>query len=428
MKTSSIVLIPAVFALASISATGTLRAQTRLLNAHNNFFLAPGPTDSSSAGAEGQGSNFNPVGIFSSSPFNYSLSVNEGYNDNLFATRTNKNSSFYTNWQGGVDYRFGSPRLQLDAGLTAGATYYYTRPGDSVTYNAALSLSATYLATPRLTLNFNTTTAYVPQDSANTLGGTNQVGNAYFYTDTSLDAAYQWSPKFSTVTGWQIYANYYFDQSSNDTQSFISQTIKQSFRWLLLPKTTIIAEYRANPVVYPGASGMNSFGNFALVGFDQVFNPRFRWTARLGVEQRFNENPVDGNSIYIGPYGETTLSYQFGPTSTLSWNARYGTQPSGLANVTQAQSFVTGLSVSHGFTPRISGSLGANFEVDYFNQSGVISTYTQTIFNVTAGLNFRVNRTVSLSASYQFTDVISPENINVEYTRNIAFAGVNLDF
>ena len=173
---------------------------------------------------------------------------------------------------------------------------------------------------------------------------------------------------------------------------------------------------------------MNSFGNFALVGFDQIFNPRFKWTARLGCEQRFNQNPVDGNSTYFGPYMETNLSYQFGPASTLFWTARYGTEPSGLTNVTQRQTFRTGLTVSHAFTPRISGNLGLNFEEDYFNQSGVINTSNQTIADISAGLNFKINRHISLSAGYQFTDVLAPQNVTMAYTRNVAFVGANFNF
>ncbi|MCK9588820.1 MAG: outer membrane beta-barrel protein, partial [Terrimicrobiaceae bacterium] len=234
--------------------------------------------------------------------------------------------------------------------------------------------------------------------------------------------------KFSTVTGYQGYANYYLEDELNDTLSFWSSTFKQSFRWLLLPKTTVVAEYRANPIIYTGGADLNSFGNFALVGFDQIFNPRFKWTARLGLEQRFNQNPVDGNSTYFGPYGESNLSYQFGPASTLSWNARYGTEPSGLTNVTQRQTFRTGIAVTHAFTPRISANLGFNFGVDYFDQSGVIDTFTETIFDVALGVNFKINRTASLSAGYQFVDVMAPQNIAFEYTRNVVFVGANLNF
>jgi len=423
----------ATLTLSALLVTGSLDAQTRSFSAHNNFYMAPAPADfpadiGERPVGEGGTADLNPIGLFAGSPLDFTASIREGYDDNLFTTRTDKDASFYTNWAAGVAYQFGSPRLQLNASLGGGVTYYYTRPGDKVDFNGQFALSATYLATPKLTLSINTTTAYMSQPDTNIIGGTNRVNGDYIYSNTSIDASYQWTEKFSTVTGYQGYANYYLEQSLNDTQSFLSQTIKQSFHWLLLPKTTVVVEYRANPIIYTGGADLNSFGNFGLVGFDQVFNPRFKWTARLGVEQRFNQNPVDGNSMYFGPYGESNLSYQFGPASTLSWNARYGTEPSGLTNVTQRQTFRTGLALSHGFTPRLSGNIGLNFEVDYFDQSGVINTFTQTIYDVSAGLNFRVNRLVSLSAGYQFVAVNAPENISFEYTRNVVYMGANFAF
>ncbi|MFZ4777476.1 MAG: hypothetical protein ACOYM3_19075 [Terrimicrobiaceae bacterium] len=423
----------ALVSLASLLVAGSLSAQTRSFSAHDSFYMPPPPADYPAdigQRPEGEGSeaNLNPIGLFASSPFNFTSSIREGYDDNLFTTRTDKDASFYTNWAAGVAYQFGSPRLQLNASLGGGVTYYYTRPGDKEDYNGQFALSAVYLATPKLTLSINTTTAYMAQPDTNLIGNSNRVNGDYIYSDTSIDASYQWTEKFSTVTGYHGYANYYLEQSLNDTQSFISQTFKQSFHWLLLPKTTVVLEYRANPIYYTGGADLNSFGNFALAGFDQVFNPRFKWTARLGVEQRFNQNPVDGNSMYFGPYGESNLSYQFGPASTLSWNARYGTEPSGLTNVTQRQTFRTGLAVSHGFTPRLSGNIGVNFEVDYFDQSGVINTFSQTIYDLSLGLNFQINRHVSLSAGYQFIGVYAPQNIDFEYTRNVGFVGANLSF
>jgi len=430
MKNCRISLLSA--SILAVATSGVLNAQVQSFSGRDNFYLPPGPADfPTDVGQRPVGENnagIDPVGFLAGSPLNFSAAVREGYDSNLFTTRDDPDSSMYTNLAAGVNYSFGGPRLQLDASLGGGITYYYTRPGEKNDFNGQFSLNAVYMATPKLTISIGTNTAYLAQPDTNIIGGTNRVNGDYIYTNTSIDAAYQWTQKFSTVTGYQFYANYYLEQTLNDTQSFVSQTLHQSFRWLLLPKTTVLVEYRANPITYWGGAGLNSFGNFALVGFDQIFNPRFKWTLRVGAEQRFNENPVDGDSIYIGPYGESNLSYQFGPASTLSWNARYGTEPSGLTNVTQRETFRTGLTVNHAFTPRISANLGFNFEVDYFDQPGVVGSFYETIFDATAGVNFKINRAISLSAGYQFTSVYAPQNIAFEYTRNVAFAGVNFAF
>ena len=248
-----------------------------------------------------------------------------------------------------------------------------------------------------------------------------------FYTNTSLQAAYQWSEKFSTVTSYSGNVNYYLDQQGNNgqgsnTQSFWQSTITQSFNWLLLPKTTITAQYLATPTVFFGNSGLNNFGNGVQVGFTQVFNPRLKWTLLGGCQ--YNSNPTG-----ISPTGQTSLSYQFLPASTLTWNAQLGTQASSINGVGITPTFSSGLAVSHAFTSRISASLGFNFqEMVYKDQPGVVNSFNQTTVNVNLGVNFKVNRHFALSAGYQFTDVLAPNNVTYEYTQSIPFVGANLSF
>lgn len=379
------------------------------------------------AGGEDVESGGPGLGIFARKPFLITAAVREGYDSNVFTTRTDPTSSFYTNVALGARYDLGTPRFQLSANIGGGVTYYYSRPGDKFDYNLLLGVSASYKVSPRFILTLNTSTGYLSQPDLSIVGGTNRVNGDYFYTDTILSGRYQWSQKFSTVTSYNFRAFTYLDQGLNDSQGRIEQTASQSFHWLLLPKTTVVLEYRANAVSYYEAD-LDSFGNFGLIGFDQVFNPRTRWTARVGVEQRFLHNPVDGDSIYVGPYGESNLSYQFGPASFLSWNARYGTEASGLTDVTQRQTFRTGLSISHAFTQRISGMISSNWQINYYDQKDVIPSFTENVIDISATLGYKLNRFASLTAGYQFTADIAPDAIDREYTRSVAFAGVNFSF
>lgn len=366
-------------------------------------------------------------GIFANKPFTITASVREGYDSNSLTTSNNEIGSFYTNFALGGSYAFGTPRFQLSTTVGGGVTLYNHRPGDKVDLNGSIGLSATYLATPRLTLAFATSTAWMSQPDYSIVGNTNRQNGDYFYTNTSLSANYQWSEKFSTTTSYNLSAVYYADSSLNNEQGNISQTIGQSFNWLLQPKTTVVVEYRVAPTTYYSAD-LNSFGQYFLIGVDQVFNPRLRFSGRVGAQLNFNNNPVDGQSTYLGPYGETTLSYQFGPASTLSWVSRYGTEASGLDDVTQRVTFRTGLSVTHGFTPRLSGALGANYQNSQYQQENVISTFNENVFDISASLNYSLNRFTSISLGYQFTAVVAPESSGQEYTRHVAFTGLNVSF
>ncbi len=366
-------------------------------------------------------------GLFASKPFVITLAVREGWDSNVFTTSDDPISSWYTNFAAGISYAFGGSRLQLNATLGGGVTYYYERPGDKLDFNGMFSLGATYLATPRLTLNIVTSTAYLSQPDLTIVGGTNRQDGDYLYSSTTISAAYQWTELISTVTSYNFTAFYYLDQDLNDNQGRISQTLAQSVLYLWKPKTTLVAEYRINPVTYYDAD-LNQLSNFFLIGFDQVFNPRFFWNVRVGAQLNFNNNPVDGQSVYIGPYLESILTYAVGKNTTLAWNMRYGTEASGLNDVTQRQTFRTGLSLNHAFTPRISAAFAMNYQCNYYDQDDVIESFVENIVDFSAALTYRINRHVSLQAGYQFTIDIAPESTGRDYTRNVAFVGANFTF
>lgn len=420
------------------AVVGVFMALQTVAQAQVSFYTAPLPspafsqgignnetgTTSSEETSEG-GSGLG--GIFGRKPFVLTLSVREGYDSNVFTTSNDPIDSWYTNWAAGIAYAFGGSRLQLSANLGGGVTYYYQRPGDKVDFNGVLGLSATYLATPRLTLSMTTSTAYLSQPDLTIVGGTNRQDGDYFYTDTTFSAAYQWTEVISTVTSYNFTAFYYVDENLNENQGRISQTVAQSVRWLWKPKTTLVAEYRINPVTYFDAD-LNQLSNFFLVGFDQVFNPRFFWNLRVGAQVNFNNNPFDGESVYVGPYMESTLTYSLAKATSLSWNMRYGTEASGLDNVTQRQTFRTGLVLNHAFTPRIAATFAMNYQCNYYDQADVIPSFTENIVDFSAGLTFRINRWVSLQAGYQFTIDVAPEYTGRDYTRNVVFAGANFTF
>ncbi len=382
------------------------------------------PSDGDAEGSDGSGGG---LGIFARKPFKMSVSLRQGYDSNPNTLSSGAEGSLYSNVGAGVNYSFGSPRLQLGASLSGGATFYYNRGDDPIDYNGNISLSAKYRATPRLNLSLSTSTAYLSQPDIAQIGGTNRQDGDYILSNTTLSASYQWSEIISTVTSYNFSANYYLESDLNDNLGNISQTLAQSVLWLWKPKTTLVAEYRANAINYYSAD-LNQFGNYFLVGFDQIFNPRFFWNARLGAQLNLNNNPVDGNSTYIGPFMESTLRYQFRPASAVSWIMRYGTEQSGLFDVSQRQTFRTGITLNHAFTARISGVVSVNYLNNYYSQGDVISAFNENIVDAAVGLSYRFNRFVSFETGYQFTIDIAPEDTGRNYTRNIVFVGANFAF
>ena len=400
-------------------------------SAQVSFYGAPAPSNLGGSPAAGE---VNPeggpgmgLGIFGRKPFIMTLAVRQGYDSNVYTSPDNPESSMYTNIGSGLSYSVGTPRLQLGANLGGGVTYYYNRPGDSVDYNGNFAMSANYRATPRLNLSLSTSTAYLSQPDLATVGGSNHQNGDYLISNTTVSAAYQWSEIISSITSYNFTALYYLDNDINQNQGNISQTLAQSMLWLWKPKTTLVAEYRANTITYYGAD-LDQLGNYFLVGFDQIFNPRFFWNARFGAQVNFNNNPTDGQSTYVGPFMESTLRYQFATATGLSWNMRYGTEASGLNDVSQRQTFRTGLVLTHAFTSRLSGDFSMSYLCNYYDQSGVIDSYIENIVDFSVGLSYQVNRFVALQGGYQYTIDMAPENTDRAYSRNIVFVGANFSF
>lgn len=359
-------------------------------------------------------------------PFRITVSARQGYDDNVFTSRTDRIGSMFTNTALGISYSLGTPRLRLSAFASGGITYYYDRPGEKTDFSGVFNLAASYRVSPRMNLFTALNMSYYSQPSIEVEGTSLRRDQNYFFGSYSLSLAYQWLPRFSTVSRYSISTVIYMDQRRNEDLGFVNQIFSQSLDFLLWPTTTLVAEYRFNPVTY-FEQDLDSYGNLFLLGWNHIFSPRSRWNFRAGAELRFNENPIDGDSIYLGPFVESRFVYRYGRRSDIAWTLRYGTEPSGLRNVTQRESFRTGLGITHSITPRITANFSVFYLYNYYSQRRVIRTFNDNNIQATLGLNYQINRVFSVSAGYRYTTVISDSPAR-EYYRNVVFAGVNATF
>ncbi|MFV0337064.1 MAG: hypothetical protein ACK5LK_02305 [Chthoniobacterales bacterium] len=378
--------------------------------------------------ATSDGGSVFPLSFFTNKPFRVTLSVREGFDDNVNASHENRHSSFYTNFAAGINYSFGSPRLKLSTNLSGGLTYYYSKNANRKTNLSGLwNLSAVYSVTPRMTLSMGTSTGYYSQPTISN-PGTSYVGDqSYFSTNTYFSLNYQWTERFSTTTGYRLGAIVYSGNRVNDGLGNISQTISQSFNFHLWPTTTLVAEYRVNPVTY-FSTDQDSWGNYFLLGFNHTFNPRSTWTLRAGAELRFMDRVNSDSKTYIGPYIESVFRYQLNPRSSVAWTLRYGTENSGVFNITQSQTFRTGLNIDYAITSKLSASAGAYYTVSYYNQRSTVNPFYQNAFEGFVGLRYSLNQRVSFSAGYRYTGVLAPEQDQRNYYRNVVYIGVNTNF
>ena len=375
-------------------------------------------------------------GRFSRSPFRVSVSLRGGYDDNVNTTAFDEQGSAFVSIGGTVAYNFGSPRTQLSLTTGGGLTYYLDdiqgNNGDNYDANIYLSLAATHKATPRLTLAASVYASYQSQPDFSLNVALNRQSGNFFYTSDKFSLAYLWTPRFSTVTSYTLGVVNYDSSTNGAFEDRVENTVGNEFRFLVLPTTSLIAEYRAMWINYDNNSVRDSMSNFALVGIDHSFSPRFNISLRGGAEFRNYDNAfLNQNSNVTDPYFEGTLIYAASKWTSITWTNRYGLEEPDVVLSQRRTTYRTGLSVRHYFTAKFSTNLAFFYEHD--NNDGFFSfltrspAFTEESYDLVFSARYALTRNFALEAGYNFTDVESDIPLR-SYTRNRFWGGVNFSF
>jgi len=368
-----------------------------------------------------------------------------GYDDNVNLTPTGS-PSWYANPTANFRYLFGSARLAMDLLAGGGITYYFDHPDgryyDPLVY---LNLSVAYKVTPRLTLNFSTSSAYESQPQLGTpLSSTRRLGN-YFRSENLLSAHYQLSHRLSSVTGYSLNALEYEKPAASGNDR-MEQAFSEQLRYLWMPTTTVSGEYRFSLNEAQGAQGESTTQSL-IAGLEQSFSPRFRAGLRSGVQFR------SGSGGQISPYAETSLTYQLesqgravsrqsADSTYIIWTNRYSIEESDVQQGGGRETFRTNLKLNYAITARISASLaliyshGDNGSSNQMSTSSLGGSSTETTLDITPSVRYAITQHCSVNVGYRYTDVkngsgtvaFEPIQSVASYTRNRYFAGITLSF
>jgi hypothetical protein len=369
-----------------------------------------------------------------------SISILEGYDDNVNTAPSNGQGSGYTNGNVLLTYAFGNPRLRLSLDTSAGITYYYQHIANQ-DYDIDLRghFVLQYKATPRLTLGSDVLIAYLTEPSFNYAAGLNTRAGNYLYTLDTFSAGYLWAPRFSTVTRYTLTALNYDDNSVGMLQDRVENKFGNEFRFLLTPVTGLVGEYRLELINYTqGQNPLDSTTHFVLGGFDHTFNPRLNVTVRAGAEFRSYSDGGTRNS----PYVEGSLNYAVGRRTTVSWSNHYGLEEPDVASSQNPTVFRTGLEGKFNLTPRISTTLGLYYVHSDYPESTtplffgdiiigetITPAFTQDEFDGTIELRFAITSLIRAQLGYHYTDVTSNMvGLGQDYHRNRVFGGFNVTF
>jgi hypothetical protein len=370
------------------------------------------------------------VGKFFKLPFHISISVRGGYDDNVSTQAFNREGSAFANANVELTYNFGSTRTQLNLATNFGITEYSNQSQDTGSdYNPNLRLSLTHKVSPRLTLVGNAYVTYQQQPAFTEFIGLNHRSGSFFLTSDKVTAAYQWAPRFSTVASYSFVALAYDDSSVGEFEDRTEHYFGNEFRFLVLPTTSLVAEYRFGIIAYANSSAFtrDSTAHFFLGGVDHSFSPRISVSARGGVEIR----DYDNFGVRADPYFEGTLLYALGPHLSMSWTNRYSLEEPDVPGAPSRTTFRTSLNARYKLTARTISNLTVFWQHD--DNAGQVSSFfvsppfTEDTFSVTFSLNYAINRNWGVELGYDFADVES-DIVFRHYYRNRFYGGLNFQF
>lgn len=367
------------------------------------------------------------TGNFARSPFRVSVSVREGYDDNVYTSSRDKIDSFYTGGNVTFNYKVGNERTQISLEAFGGLTYYYNRPfGQEYDISSGFSLNLSHQATPRLGLAASVYLTYQSEPDFDTGFGVNRRNGNYFYTSDKFSLSYRWTPRFSTVTSYTLGVVSYDDSAVAAYEDRFEHTFGNEFRYLVLPTTNVIGEYRYQIVDYETA-GRDSTTHYILGGVDHTFNPRFSLSARGGVQL----SEIDGSSERTSPYGEATLNYALGERTSVSWTNRYGLDQPDVAGTASRTTYRSSARAQYAFSPRFGANFSGFYQHDeneaFFAPFSFVPAFSEDIIDLGAGVRFEFNRFVAGLAGYSHTEVLSDITVR-EYDRNRYYIGLNASF
>lgn len=405
---SSRVLIAGALAVSAISAN----AETEAFSAAP--LLSGGSGYSEFVPSENPGS-----GNFERRPVRFTFSVNQGYDDNIYTSNIDKQESAFTSASINALLSLSNGRTSLDGGISLGAIYYWDREGDDLDPDIVWSLDFGHVFSPKLRLDISSSFSYQSNPDFAAGGVRTQRSGNYVNANLGFNLTQTFTRRFSAVYSYSVGGVYYDDSLIGDTDNRLEQTLGLQLRFLIQPTISLVGEYRFGFITYDTAN-RDSISHYILGGVDFTINRRLTASLRLGAQLRDSDDRGEETS----PFVESTLTYQYGERSRLSWINRYGYEESDFGFGTTRQTYRTGLSVSHQFTSRIAGNLGAYYTNSTYE--GLNNDDEQTL-DLTVGATYSVNRLLSFQVGYTYTEVFSEDAFR-EYDRNRIFAGATFSF
>lgn len=373
------------------------------------------------------------------SPFlHLSLRIDEGYDDNA-ATSRGGGGSLFTDGKITLFYDRQEVATQVNLIAIAGGTYFDNARGSTpYDVNTSLALFASRNVTERLKLAASIFAAYRTEpDFSSNVGLNNRRGN-YLDTVDKFTVTYHFTPRFATVPTFSFQRIQFENSAVGALINRSDYTFGDELRFNWSSRTVLVSEYRYETVNYDSFTAADSTTHFALLGMDEDFSERLKFTVRGGATFRsFNS---DGSRT--DPHFETSLDYVPAPGSTLSWQTRYGVEEANASALStlgpsSRTTFRTGLLLNYALTARISANVAGYYHHDEQESLPSGGTgqpgFSEDAYDLSLDLRYAIKPRFAFDLGFNHSQVTrsssqSAGQFGQPFSRNRYFAGLTLTF
>lgn len=355
-------------------------------------------------------------------PFIVTAILREGYDDNIFTSKTNKVDSFTTSISPSLLLDLPSNDGDLSMRYTFNAVYFENRPGNQLDTSHQFLARYTHDFSERFKIDLREQFLYYTEPSLFSGTGTVFRDGGYIDNTISAELSSQWTPLFGTVTNYTNNILRYDDSSVATEQDNVEHKGTQQFLFAIVPKINLVFEGVLDHIDYDDVTrGYTSYTGMTGVFWQAL--PSLNFGALVGAS--YVDSQI--NTSEVVPTATVTADWQLGKRSKLSFAYSHITTPTDVIYASGQISDRFTANFSYDITPDFTARAQVYYNLGEYQtfliQPGTISAFSESDFATALSLGYHVNRYCDLDLGYTFSDVSSDLGFR-DYTRNQIYVGI----
>ena len=355
-------------------------------------------------------------------PFQINNRLRFEYDDNIYQTEEDKESSFKIIEELEFLVNFNLQNTYIGVRYRPSYVWWDERPSDSTDFQNELDFILNQTFTPRLSLSVVDTlrrgeSPKLRDDDDNVV----RENSDFYYNTLNGTLGYLLRPATRLELAGRYVALRYDEDNYSDSEDFDLYVGGLTLRHQIVPETTLIGEFRGESVEYEGPD-RGSKSIYVGGGVEQIFSPSLIGNLVGGYQRKeFNDGDIDSQGT---PYVDASATFLPTPATRISAGVGYSmyeTEVYPFASQDRAQMYA---SIAHDFTARVALYLSGSYiigdysadqalaEPDPANPTVTAKDGEEDTLQLSARVTYQINRSNWLEAGWQYSDFTSDLEYN----------------